>query len=233
MATKMRILIFSDLHANFTALCALQRVEREPDALFFLGDAVGYGPDIVECVAWVKNNATATVQGDHDRAAADGAACASPDEWLEMAHATREVNRAILPNGYRDYLRALPRELALARGGARFLLQHQLPAGLDALTTSDRALTAAFAEARADVIFCGHTHVPAIRRVDGKWIVNPGSLGQPRHGLPSATYAVWEDGDLKIQHIDYDPRPTIQRIALLPLDPEHIARLQKTLELGM
>jgi hypothetical protein len=57
----------------------------------------------------------------------------------------------------------------------------------------------------ADVIPLGHTHIPTIRRVGNVHIVNPGSLGQPRHGLPSATYAVWEDGHLQIKHIDYVP----------------------------
>lgn len=57
----------------------------------------------------------------------------------------------------------------------------------------------------ADVILLGHTHLPGIRRVGKTYIVNAGSLGQPRHGLPSATFAAWEDGRLQIRHIDYDP----------------------------
>src|SRR5512141_2520441 len=100
----MRILIFSDLHANFTALAALQSVERKPDALFFVGDAVGYGPDIAECVAWVERNATVAVCGDHDQAAATGADCESPVEWREIARATRDLNRAVLSQGSRKFL---------------------------------------------------------------------------------------------------------------------------------
>lgn len=226
----MRILIFSDLHANYTALQALQSAEKRPDAIFFLGDAVGYGPDATECVGWIKNNATCAVQGDHDRAAATGTECASPDDWLDVANATRDLNRSILSDSYRGYLRGLVPQQETSLGGARFLLMHQLNGGrADSMVVSD-----AFIESSsADVILYGHTHIPSLRRVNDKWLVNPGSLGQPRHGLPSATYAIWEDGDLKIQHIDYDPRGAIQRLALLPLDPEYIVRLQETLSSGI
>lgn len=215
----MRILIFSDLHANWQALLSLQSAEKPPDAILFAGDAVGYGPDAAACVAWLRNNVTAAIQGDHDRAVATGTEYASPDEWRDLARATRDVTRALLHQNALDYLAALPPEREVELGGARFWLTHQPPL--------------AYEQIRADIILCGHTHIPALRRVNAKWIVNPGSLGQPRHGLPSATYAVWEDGGLKIQHIDYDPAPTIQRLALLPLDPDHLSRLQEALATGI
>ncbi|MBI4674160.1 MAG: metallophosphoesterase family protein [Chloroflexi bacterium] len=229
----MRILIFSDLHANLEALMALQHVEPQPDALFFLGDAVGYGPDPLVCMTWLKNNATVWVQGDHDAAAATGADCVSPEEWLQVAHATRRINRTLLPHPSLVYLGALSPTAEREQGGARFWLTHRAGPRLDVLTASHRALEKAFDGIAADVILSGHTHVPLLRRVGQRWLVNPGSLGQPRHGLPSCTYAVWNDGDLKIQHIDYDPRATIQKLALLPLDPEHVVRLQETLRVGM
>ena len=82
------------------------------------------------------------------------------------------------------------------------------------------------AHLEAEVMFLGHTHVPAIRQMGRTVLVNPGSLGQPRHGTPSPTYAVWEDGELQIRHIHFDPSPVLQKLSLLPLDPEHITRLQ-------
>lgn len=229
----MRILILSDLHANLEALMALQHVERQPDALFFLGDAVGYGPDPLACMTWLKNNAMVWVQGDHDAAAATGTDCRSPEEWLEIAHATRRINRALLPHPSLSFLATLPQNAKHEIGGAHFWLTHGASQELDALTASDAAMEKAFDGIEADVILCGHTHVPLLRKVGQRWFANPGSLGQPRHGLPSCTYAVWNDGELKIQHIDYDPRATIQKLALLPLDPEHVVRLQETLRVGM
>jgi putative phosphoesterase len=225
----MRILIFSDLHANYTALAALQSAEKKPDAIFFLGDAVGYGPDIAECVGWVKNNASCAVQGDHDLAAAIGADCASPADWRDLANATRDVNLNVLSKSYRDYLRMLPPTQEITLGGVRFLLMHTLPGAGDSIVGSDSSIR----QSSADVVLFGHTHIPSIRRVNEQWFVNPGSLGQPRHGAPSATYAIWEDGALKIQHIDYDPRSAIERLALLPLDPDYVSRLQHTLAYGI
>jgi putative phosphoesterase len=229
----MRILIFSDLHANLEALRALQQVEPPPDAIFFLGDAVGYGPDPLACTVWLKQNAQVWVQGDHDAAAATNCVCTSPEEWRETAHATRAMNRVLLPASMLTYLDALPVTQTLERDGTRFHLTHRFMDVNDALTASDETLNALFDHANADVILFGHTHVPLLRRVGKHYLVNPGSLGQPRHGLPSCTYAVWNDGDLKIQHIDYDPRVTIQKLGLVPLDPEAVARLQETLRVGM
>lgn len=229
----MRILIFSDLHANLEALLALQRVERKPDAIFFLGDAVGYGPDPLACAMWLKQNAHAWVQGDHDAAAAADSDFASPEEWREAAHATRAMNRVLLPASMLTYLGTLPVTQTIERDGTRFHLSHCPRGANDALTWADETLQEWFDETNADVILFGHTHVPLLRRMGRRYLVNPGSLGQPRHGLPSCTYAVWDDGDLKIQHIDYDPRVTIQKLGLVPLDPEAVARLQETLRVGM
>jgi putative phosphoesterase len=229
----MRILIFADLHANLEALNALQSVEREPDALLFLGDAVGYGPDPAACVAWLQRNATWVVQGDHDDAAATGAECASPEEWRSIAQETCESTRASLPRAALDYLGVLPRAQSLEIGGARFWMTHRAPDRLEGLTAPDAAWRSVAEQHPADVLLFGHTHVPLLRRVGKAWVVNPGSLGQPRHGLPSATFAVWDDGDLRIQHIDYDPAATIRKLALMPLDPEHLLRLQQTLARGI
>ncbi len=64
-------------------------------------------------------------------------------------------------------------------------------------------------------------------------IINPGSLGQPRYGVPDATYAVWEDGRVQIKHLHYDHDATAQRLRLAPLSPEVIEQLTGVLETGM
>lgn len=229
----MRILIFSDLHANLEGLLALQQAEKKPDALLFLGDAVGYGPDPTACVEWLRQNVTFAVQGDHDRAAGSGAECESPVDWRALAEATCAVARTTLPSADRDYLAALPPTRTVELGGVRFCLNHRVADEASALTASEQIWQPRLDSSRADILLFGHTHVPLLRRVGKSWVVNPGSLGQPRHGLPSITYAVWNDGDLRIQHIDYDPRRTIQKLGLLPLDPDDLLRLRQALERGI
>lgn len=234
----MRILIFSDLHANLEALAALRACEKPPDALFFLGDAVGYGPDPAACLAWLRANVTHAVRGDHDHATTMNVDFASPAEYRDLAIATREHTLRQLKPDALAYLAALPTTARVEMGGARFFLAHASPREpmarpLDLMMTSENALRAELEGVDADVILLGHTHVPAIRRVGSAPIVNPGSLGQPRHGLPSATYAVWEDGHLQIKHIDYDPRATRNKLALMVLDPEIAERLGEILERGL
>jgi len=234
----MRILIFSDLHANLEALAALHAVEKPPDALFFLGDVVGYGPDPAACLGWVRAHVTHAVRGDHDHATANGGDFASPPEYLDLAHATREHTLRQLKPDALAYLRALPTTLQVELGGARFFLAHGSPReplarAFDFVTAPEDAVRAELEGIVADVILLGHTHVPGLRRIGKAHIVNPGSLGQPRHGLPSATYAVWDDGHLQIHHIDYDPKPTMNKLALMSIDPELAERLREILEKGM
>lgn len=234
----MRIIIFSDLHSNVETLVALNMVEQPPDAVFFLGDAVGYGPDPAPCVTWLRTFVKHAVRGDHDYAIATGADFATPPEYRPLAQATSaHTLRTLRPNDLR-WLAGLPATLRVEMGGARFFLAHSSPrdpasGGLDFATMSDDALRAELDGVDADVVLLGHTHVPALRRIGNTHIVNPGSLGQPRHGLPSATYAVWEDGNLRIKHIDYDPSITQNKLALMMLDPDIERRLRELLGKGM
>ncbi len=62
------------------------------------------------------------------------------------------------------------------------------------------------------MLLVGHTHLPGMRKVGDTYIVNPGSLGQPRNGIPDATYAVWRDGDLQIHHLHYDHDTTQRKL---------------------
>jgi putative phosphoesterase len=234
----MRIIIFSDLHANLEALAALRTVEKLPDAILFLGDIVGYGPEPAACVAWVRANVQYAVQGDHDRATATKNDFSTPAEYRELAVATRDHSLRQLKLADRAFLGNLPPTLKVELGGARFVLAHGSPRdpfgpGLDIATAPENTLRTELEGVDADIVLLGHTHVPALRRVGNVHLVNPGSLGQPRHGLPSATFAAWEDGRLQIHHIDYDPKPTINKLNLLALDPEVTERLQELLEKGI
>lgn len=234
----MRIIIFSDVHANLEALAALHQVEKPPDALFFLGDMVGYGPDPAPCVGWIRAYATHAVRGDHDAATATRGNFGSPPELRDLAIATREHTIRQLPARDLAYLGKLPDKIEVELGGAKFFLAHGSPREpvtclFDFATTSENTLRAELEGVDADVILLGHTHVPAIRKIGNKYLVNPGSLGQPRHGLPSATFAVWNDGNLRIHHIDYDPKPTQAKVGLMPLEPEMKERLQEILSKGM
>jgi len=233
----MRVLIFSDLHANWEALLAMQAVERNPDAILFLGDAVDFGPDPKACLSWLCRSVIHAVRGNHDNALATGMDCLCEEEYRHLALATREYTARTLGPEEISYLGEWPLEVYLNLGGARFYLTHAAPSNhlfkyLNVATAREEKLREEIEGIEADLIFLGHTHIPAIRRVEDTYLVNPGSLGQPRHGSPSGTYALWEDGELAIRHVDYNWAETQRKLALLPLEPEEIERLQDILERG-
>ncbi|OGO42143.1 MAG: hypothetical protein A2Z04_04600, partial [Chloroflexi bacterium RBG_16_57_9] len=187
----MRILIFSDLHANWEALCALRAVEPQPDGIIFLGDAVGYGPEPKVCLTWLRHHVQFAVRGEHDLAVADRIEDDWPPGEREIALACRDYTRRMLDEGDLAYLRGLPEQQVVDLGGARFCLVHKQPVTpLSRPSSSGEGSTfdlpLPLGEGWGEgIILAGHTHLPEIRRVGQAVLVNPGSLGQPRHGSPS------------------------------------------------
>lgn len=234
----MRLLLIADVHANWEALLSLQRAEKQPDAVLFAGDAVGYGPDPALCARWLLTHAAPAVQGNHDTAMA-GAACGGvPAELADAAEETLAYARRMVAPAEVAGLARWPLTATAEYGGARFYVVHGTPAdpltgALNAATASDAELETLFGDIAADVIVLGHTHMPALRRFGDKLIVNPGSLGQPRYGVPDATFAAWEDGRIQIHHLHYDHDATMQRLRIAPLDPETVETLIDVLEHGM
>ena len=86
---SLRIIIFSDLHGNLEALASLLSAEKKPDAYFFLGDVVGYGPDPGMCLSWLRSNVPYAVRGDHEDFTLSGGDFILPPEERELARATR------------------------------------------------------------------------------------------------------------------------------------------------
>jgi predicted phosphodiesterase len=236
-----RVVIFGDLHANWEALLALQQAENRPDVVLCLGDMVGYGPDPKRCLDAVRTGATHLIGGQHDRAvgtlvmAADAAQGHGTRD--ELSEATWAHTRSLLSAQDRAYLASLPTELSVEVAGTRFYLTRLPPDDAETetrvlITMTQARLRELFGDVEADVILLGGPHVPALRQVDGRLIICPGSLGLPRYGVPDPTFAAWEDGRVQIHHLHYHPQPTIQKLSLLPLAPEQVLRLQSILQTG-
>ncbi len=246
----MRVLLIADVHANWEALLALQRAEPKPDAVLFAGDAVGYGPDPANCVRWLKANTALAVRGNHDESLQFGEGplpihalpgprpIGAPPELAEAARETLDYTRRVLSPEDMAGMLNWPAFASATLGGARFYLAHGTPedpfAGqVNIATCSNVELSSMLEGIEADVIVLGHTHLPALRQFDGRLIVNPGSLGQPRYGVPDATYAVWEDGRVQIKHLHYDHEATALKLRLAPLSIEVIEQLSTVLEKGL
>jgi len=237
----MRVLVVSDIHGNIDAVAALEAhltaIAWEPDATLVLGDLVDYGPDPAAVIVWAREHATAVVSGNHDFAMASGEDCRSSAAFHPLAVATRDWFRPRLDAPAMRWLARLPRTCRLSSPG-HWLLAHATPRDplfeyLPASATDDewrRAIDDAIAP--AEVVLVGHSHEPFVRRVDDRWIVNPGSLGLPKDGDPRGSYATWEDGTFVLHRIAYDAERAAARLLALDLPPDITRPLAALLRTG-
>lgn len=229
----MKMLIISDIHANWNAL---QAINETADLIVCLGDLVDYGPCPAECVSWARAHADVIVQGNHDHAVGYGADPQCNAAYREMALATRDICMRILRENDKEYLRSNPREISFEFGGKRFYAVHASP--IDPLhrylpnPLTEEVLAKEVETVDADVILMGHTHLPSIFHIQGKTVINPGSAGQPKQGDPRASYAVWEDGAARLRKTEYPVEKTIRQIETMPMEKAFIARLTEILRTG-
>ena len=218
----MKLLVVSDIHANWPALRAI----REPaDAVVCLGDIVSYGPSPRECLTWVRERAAHVVRGNHDTALAYEAESGAAAFKRKLAVATLEVHRRLLDEEEVAWLRALPTELSFRCDDYRFHAVHASPADhlFSYRLTPDldaEELKKEVAEVRADIVLLGHTHLPMSRGAWSKVVLNPGSVGQPLDGDPRASYAVVEDGVAEIRRVEYEVEETAAGIRGMGLTGE-------------
>jgi len=214
----MRYAILSDIHGNLEALRAvLADAAGQADAVLCLGDVVGYGADPEACLELVAERCQATVAGNHEH----GVAGLLDLDWFNpYARAAAEWTRARLSDDARAWLGALP----LVREVEDATLVHASPRQPDEweyLLAADDGW-GAFPAFTTRLCFVGHSHVPAVwaERSRGReyrlrpdtialepgarYLVNVGSVGQPRDRDPRAAYALW---DLEARRV------TIRRVA--------------------
>lgn len=229
----MRIGVLSDVHGNLEALEAVlaHAESQSPDLLLCLGDFVGYGPDPNRCVEILEPRLRSAVVGNHDQAAVGAREIGSFNLYAQEAMVW---TRGVLSEGVRNYLGALPEyaELPEVEG---LLLAHGSPRWAAAEYVVDSKIAkASFLARKFRVAFVGHTHQPAVfveakRRVGAhgllpevplslvprhRYIVNVGSVGQPRDGDPRAAYLLFDtDGpSATLYRVSYDLEATQRKM---------------------
>lgn len=192
----MKVAVLGDAHGNVAALDAVLAdiKKRRVDAVWNLGDLVGYGPFPEETVQRLRREATLSVAGNFDLRVL-GADPRDPgekgtpiDKWIAPAWAHENLSS----ESFR-YLASLPRERRLVVEGHKFLLTHGSPASnTERLEpTTDLARFEELAKmARAEFVLCSHSHMPFVRQADGVTFVNPGGVGRADDGDPRASYAL-------------------------------------------
>ena len=221
----MRYLILSDLHGNLEALHAvLESSAGEYDRVLCLGDLVGYGADPNAVTDWARANSAVVVRGNHDRA------CAGLEDlaWFNpVARIAAEWTHTQLTPENRAYIAELPKGPIAIDG---FQVMHGSLLDEDEYMVQPSDAGQAFPYLETSLAFFGHTHLqggfewaqsrvrvigrPALGHKeavlelypDNAYLINPGSVGQPRDGDPRTAYALYnpEDKFLTYRRVPYD-----------------------------
>ncbi len=234
----MRILVVSDLHANFAALCAVSRAAQgQYDVCLCLGDVVEYGPDPGACIDWARANAKLTVRGNHDHGTAHAVAASGVSGFRYLTAATREWTAGQISPEQRRWLAALPTTRLVKLGRHTFFLAHASPRDpLDEYVPPDASAWAPrvtpSSVGPADFVLVGHTHVPLVLNVGRVTVVNPGSVGLARDGNPHARYALIDDGKVTLAEVPYDTGRTRRAVELAGIEPQAKAMLSDIYQFG-
>lgn len=224
------VAVLSDIHGN---LAALDEVLADADAqgatqTWCLGDTVGYGADPGRCVRVMMAREAVCVLGNHDAAAVgrDDARWFHLEAQLGVRFAERDLDEACW-----DFLARLPDR---HEPGHRCMMVHGAPDNRSRYLTTNAEFAAEAALMRAagrvDVCFFGHTHFPVVASASRVWrgdegvfnlgsggpyLVNPGSVGQPRDGDPRSSYVLWDTEArwVRFRRLDYDMARSQKRIA--------------------
>jgi len=208
----MKIALFSDIHANLPALEAVLQdiTSKVPDAVYCLGDLVGYAPWPNEVVSEIRRRCIPTIAGNYDQGIglhSDDCGCAyKTDTEKALGKISIAYTNMAIGDNERAYLRTLPSHIRLefnlsGEDPFEMLLVHGSPRRINEYLFEDRdekSLLRIMDQAHADIMAFGHTHKPYHRilqqEVDGKMryrhAINIGSVGKPKDGDARACYVM-------------------------------------------
>jgi predicted phosphodiesterase len=235
----MRYLVFSDIHGNFEALeMVLEEISSlRPDIIVSLGDVVGYGANPRECIETVQEYAHIKVGGNHDLAAIG---LEDSDSFNPTAKRAILWTAQILEPRHRDILERY--DPVRRYGGCVFAHSSPIaPLDFEYVYTVSQAKQI-FGQCCEKFIFIGHTHVPGIisfNERDGcrvvehsivqvaagsRYLINVGSIGQPRDGIAAASFAILDlkKNRISIRRVPYDITSAQKKIQSVGL-PESLA----------
>lgn len=228
----MKFAVIGDVHSNFPALESVLAdiAQKNVDFILCTGDLVGYAPFPNEVIDLIRKTHVLTVQGNYDEAIGHRrliCGCDYKDEkQLEMASLSVRFTNETIRTDNREYLKSLPQELTLKVGELSIRVVHGSPRkNNEYLFEGSLEVDEVTKELSEDILICGHTHIPYYKVINGKHVINTGSVGKPKHGNSNATYVMVEiieaEINLTIHEISYDVERTAMAIEdneILPND---------------
>jgi predicted phosphodiesterase len=246
---NMRYLILSDLHSNLEALTTcFELAKGKYDEAVCLGDLVGYGPDPNPVTSLMRQTATAVIRGNHDKACSGITDAA---EFNPFAQAAVAWTRQALTPDHLDYLRQLPAGPLVMPG---FEMVHGSEEDEDRYIMDPAEAIPALAQQTVQLVAFGHTHYQGgfllnsagtLKRISLPWaadgcilslplehgtryLVNPGSVGQPRDGDWRAAFAILDEASRVVDYYraSYDVAKTQEKMTSAGLPETLIRRLE-------
>jgi len=242
----MKYAVISDIHGNLEALNAVLKDirRRGVDSVLCLGDVVGYYPNPHECIELVRDSAAHCVAGNHDYAAIDRTDTSC---FTYFAFSAMEWTKARIAGGDYEFLSGLP--LTCEVGDDIFLV-HSSPCEPDQFSyvfpDNENSVFEAFTNLTRRVTFIGHTHWPSIMYQEGDtvklhsetsvgiddgcaYLINVGSVGQPRDFDSRSCYAIYDAGVgiVSLHRVAYNYRVTQKKIRENELPVFLAERLEK------
>jgi len=216
----MKLAIISDIHSNLEALIALERYlsALDVDEIISLGDIVGYGADPNPCIDFIRANVAISVRGNHDAAVTDPSLINFFTQ--RAAVAARWTIGQLTPDNLR-YLVSLP----LIKEAYDCTFVHSSPSQPDEweYLTHHLHVRSVFPFFSTPLCFIGHTHIPALFGEETlvtsiergkKYVINPGSIGQPRDGDPRSCFGILDTAEwtFTLTRVEYDVNAAATKI---------------------
>lgn len=225
----MRVLVISDVHSNLEALLEVLGDADGFDLAICAGDIVGYGPNPSECLRKIDELGFHSVMGNHDYAIVTG----DTSGFNPYAAEAVRINRRLLEADEVRRLGSLPMGLNLEIDGVRIQVYHGSPSDpVNEYVFPEEAEAVAedYLEALdVGLLILGHTHIPYVIETGNGFLMNPGSVGQPRDGDPRASYMLLEieGSSVKVDHrrVDYDVDSVASKMRRIGLPEVLAARL--------
>ena len=211
----MKLALISDIHGNLEALNAvLKEIKKKKiKNIYCLGDIIDYGANSNECADIIRKNKIPAVMGNHDFTAAT----LKGIEWFNpIAQESCRITNKLLNQINKKSLLNLPKILKienmfLVHGSPKdYLHEYIYPDEADCIFEEF------FKIAKKQIIAMGHTHIPFVKKVNNKLILNPGSVGQPRDGNNKASFCILDNKKIEAEiiRVNYDIRKAADKIDL-------------------
>ncbi|MDO4535982.1 MAG: metallophosphoesterase family protein [Clostridium perfringens] len=227
----MKIAVISDIHGNIYALDEVLKDIKKQNVNFTicLGDLVGYGCNPNEVIERIKEEKIPCIKGNYDASVVD-------KDYTFIRE--NEINSFSLPWAIKtvtdeniNFLKELPKTIVLEFNNKKIQFVHGSPRKINEYLTEDyEKINEIIDNFNYDILVCAHTHIPYVKTIDTKLIINDGSVGKPKNGTPNGTYAILnispDDFNAEINVVQYNYEKIMSKMRNLDF-PEKLIKSYK------